>query len=179
MKKFCLLTLLCPLLSLAQTGPLTVGDSLPPGVIARIPIGGAQAAPDAITILDFWASWCGSCSKGIAKLDTLAGVFGNQLDVVLVNSHHTGDDRDKVEKYKSFYIGRYGRRVPFPILLADSIFLELFPHKYIPHYVWLQHGRVRAITSWREVNRENIEAVLRDPTFQLRNVAAESTGSAH
>lgn len=54
-----------------------------------------------------------------------------------------------------------GKSSVIPVITDDKVFNDLFPHIYIPHYVWLdQSGKVVAVTSGEQLTAENIDRFL-------------------
>jgi thiol-disulfide isomerase/thioredoxin len=110
-----------------------------------------------LVILDFWSTWCLSCISYFPKLDSIQKKFGDRIQIILVNSLSTGDDKHRVTKF-------FEKREINPDILVtveDSLIEQLFPHQSIPHYAWIStDGKVNAITSGAEVTAENIEAML-------------------
>jgi thiol-disulfide isomerase/thioredoxin len=55
-----------------------------------------------LIILDFWASWCGSCIKRFPKLEEIESAFPGKVKVLLVNSVGTGDRAESlISRFKS------------------------------------------------------------------------------
>lgn len=148
--------------------PLEIGDTIPE-YIWQLPLQVVNhpAGKDTITlkdyrdkkliILDFWATWCTSCIKAFPKLDTLQKDIGQkEMQIVLVNSKST---RDNSISTKQLF-----RNKPYlPDLLSvteDTVFKELFPHRSIPHYVWLRDGRLLATTKAEDLTCENIQKAM-------------------
>lgn len=161
MKPTCFgLALLCPWLALAQPRPLAVGDTLPLAqVAAAIDTVKYQQLATGSTIIDFWATWCTSCLKGIDKLMGLQKQFP-QLQVLLVNAVSTGDTGSKIERFMSRQQARWGRPCPFPLINDDTVLAKLFPHQLLPHYVWLHNGIVKGITASEALSKTNVQAFL-------------------
>lgn len=105
-----------------------------------------------LLILDFWATWCTPCVAMLPKMDSLQREFGAKIQVLPVT-------------YQSEQIVRafLKKRSPsvLPDVIEDKELSAIFPHQYIPHYVWIgPDGEQRAVTSATEVTRENILTVL-------------------
>jgi thiol-disulfide isomerase/thioredoxin len=84
-----------------------------------------------IIILDFWTTWCGSCIASMPKLAALQRKYHDKLQIFLV----TPEDSSKIERiYKRL---PYLRDVRLPIVLKDSVLSKLFPHRSVPHVVWI------------------------------------------
>jgi len=122
-----------------------------------------------LVILDFWGTWCGACTARFPKMDSLQKIYVDKLQILLVNSvHHTGDKEEKITTFFKKWDATKNRKPELPVVIEDSVALQFFPHKMIPHYVWITaEGRVAAITGPYEVTGENIQAMLRDENRKL------------
>jgi len=111
-----------------------------------------------LIILDFWATWCGSCIKSFPKLDSLHTVFKDDLQFLLVNSiKGTGDTKEKILTF----LAKQDRRIDIPSVVNDTLLKQVFPRMLLPHFVWIdRYGVVVAITASTEVNRDNIQKVI-------------------
>lgn len=175
-KAYCtfLLLFLFQASSFAQPKPLQPGDTLPANILAsvtaalnphptpRIPSPASRIPPTAsrLILLDFWATWCGSCLKKFPLLDSLQQQFGAQLKVILVNSRSTGDDADKIIAFFTKRKNSNGRPFQFPLLIADTVLKNYFPHTILPHYVWIHKNIFIAATGPAEITAANISAVI-------------------
>jgi thiol-disulfide isomerase/thioredoxin len=114
---------------------------------------------DKLILIDFWASWCGSCVKKFPLLDSVQRRFPDELKVVMVNCLGTGDSlaslADKV-RAKEGIVGECG----LDYVVEDVNFLKAFPHRVVPHYVWVVDGTVVGITSSELVTQENIALMV-------------------
>jgi thiol-disulfide isomerase/thioredoxin len=166
-----------PLLSLAQQNPLsskplnypalqpvTIGDNLPASAFnPKLKTPNTQ-----LLILDFFATWCGSCIHSLRKTDSLQQQFGSQLQLLLVSSTNTGDDEKKISAFFQKYRKANGRPYAFSTLINDTLLTKLFPHKTVPHYVWVnRQGKVVAITSSAELTAANIQKALKEGELNL------------
>lgn len=163
-----LLATLLPILSGAQSLPvkaLTIGDTVPDITITNVynyPASKIHLSDlkGKLIILDFWATWCGACLNAFPKMHALKKKFGDQLQILFVNSFDT-DDSIKVKRTFTRMVAETGKKVELPYILHDTLLSRYFPHRFIPHYVWLDSSkRVIAFTSKDEATAKNIQAFL-------------------
>lgn len=159
---FCLLAYLIALPCHGQKvtdkiNPLKIGDSVPDIVFSKMInyMDSTAKLSDfngKSVLLDFWATWCRPCISAFPKLEELQMEFQNDLKIILVSS-------DKESSLLNFYSQRNGLILPTAYYNSqlDSL-SELFPHREIPHYVWIDKKRkVYAITDASFVNVNNVK----------------------
>lgn len=171
--------MLCPLLSAGQQPnkaitPLTIGDTLPDIALSSIINYKSSRAclssfKGKLLILDFWATWCTSCLKHFSKMDSLQQQYAGQVQVLLVNAKNTGDNEKKIKIFFERRKAPNGRPYALASVIEDSLLTKLFPHKLLPHYVWLDSSRkVVAITDADALSAKNITAFLNGGIPALR-----------
>ncbi len=173
---FLIFIFLFPLFSNSQPiKPLAVGDTVPPFALSNSIVGfnndsaTLSAVSGKLLILDFWSTWCTSCLQGFPKLEALQQQFKDDLQVILVNSKNTGDNAKKISSFFAKRKNSNDRPYSFPGIIEDTILTQLFAHKMIPHYVWIdQHRVVKAITGAEEITGENIKAISSGSSVVLR-----------
>lgn len=146
--------------------PLKIGQKLPANVVMGDPVFNADVKQITTrdfrrraVIIDIWATWCGSCIAQFPKMDSLQRVYGNHLDIYLMNNLY----RDSEEMIESF-LERYKEHYPaftLPLIVGNLNTRALFPGTTLPHYVWIDaNGRIKAITGSDDVTGENIERLI-------------------
>lgn len=150
---------------------LSIGDRVPDFQFNLLnyssPVTNLSSFKGKLIILDFWASWCYSCLHATPKLNKLQNKFSDKLQLIFVNSAETsGDNREKVVQT----VKKFSSDGPWSILVSydDSIAVKLFPHMYLPHYVWITpNGIVKAITDAHELTEQNIKTILENENIEL------------
>jgi thiol-disulfide isomerase/thioredoxin len=60
------------------------------------PIAEGQKAPgfsgSHVTLIDFWATWCGTCRESLPDVKRLHAIYGDQMEVVSVNEDDNQED---------------------------------------------------------------------------------------
>lgn len=152
-----------------QATGLSVGQALPDSLLnaelnllgagsgTAFKLAGFKGKP---FILDFWASWCGSCIKSLPHADSLLKANAQALAIVLVNS--SARDRDSVKLARfvgSFLKDHPGFSVPF--VAQHELFSRYFKITRLPCYVWVgSDGRIKAISGYGTLNGQNISRFL-------------------
>jgi len=114
-----------------------------------------------LVILDFWASWCGPCVKSFPKLDSIQAAFGDQIQIILVNSKRSNDSDEKVKSVYEGWKSKTGKVITLPSVLQDTVATLLFKHQLLPHYVWISaEGKYLAATTADDIIKATIKAVL-------------------
>jgi len=108
-----------------------------------------------LLIIDFWATFCIPCIKGMPEQERLAGLFAQEMNIVsvtaeggkLVSAFYTSD-RNPIGK-------------AFTSIVEDKELNALFLHNKIPHLVWIdKDGIVRNVTEGDALTEQNIKATL-------------------
>lgn len=173
MKKtiYCLLAFLCPVFNLlGKPSPIVkaakIGDTLTDVRLRNVVNYKSENImlsdfKGRYILVDFFATTCGSCVMALPRLDSLQREYGDGIQIVVV----TSDPKEKIELFLKKY--RFKKSISLPFVTSDSILCKIFPHRMIPHEVWLDGNfRVNSITHGWEITRENIHKMLSDPFFR-------------
>ncbi len=156
--------------SLDNIQPLQIGDTIPEA-LWQLPLQVVNHPDgrDTITlndyrdkkliILDFWATWCKSCIEGFPKLAAFQKKYENDLGVLLVNAKQTGDDSSRIDQLFSRYSNLHDYSLGLPYLSLDTVFQTLFPHRVLPHMVWLSGDGIYLVATYSSaLTSANIES---------------------
>ncbi|PZR03670.1 MAG: hypothetical protein DI539_26070 [Flavobacterium psychrophilum] len=146
----------------ANIRPLTIGDTIPADLeisnVYNYPVSKIRLSElkGKLVILDFWATWCAACIKGFSKAEELQKQYPKDLVILLINTYE-GDNEAAVNSFIEKRSTKKGERLSLPYSLQQASLQESFPHRLIPHYVWInRNGVVNAITDGTELTKENI-----------------------
>jgi thiol-disulfide isomerase/thioredoxin len=113
-----------------------------------------------LLILDFMNTYCGSCIEALPELQSLQQRFGDKIQIMVVID-------EKATRVNAFLKNNaIAQSISLPVVYEDVSLKKLFPHKYVPHEVWIYHGVVMAITGAQYVTAENINTILEDKPVQ-------------
>lgn len=140
--------------------PLTVGDTVPdieltnlinyPSKTARL-----SDFKGKLVIIDFFATWCGPCIAALPKLQALQQKNNDAMEIVVISYEPATVIKSFLSKNKT------GASIHLPFVAADTVFRKYFPHKMVPHEVWIDGDRkVKAITSAAYLTQENVIAAI-------------------
>lgn len=111
-----------------------------------------------LLILDFWATWCGSCIKEFPHVEALAGKYKGRVQFLLVNSKPiTRDDRAKI----GYFFSYHAKPKNVGLVAEDTTLCQFFTLAALPRYIWLSGDRtVLAMTDQTAVTESNIRRML-------------------
>jgi len=148
--------------------PLEIGDEIPeelweaPFQVMNHPEGKETITLNEyrgkLLILDFWASWCAPCVRSLRALDSIQTSFKDELAVLPI----TQESLEVVEANSNI------KALGLPSIVNASILKSYFPHRIIPHLVWVgEDGIVKAITDHKTATRNNIEQFITGETLNF------------
>lgn len=156
-----------------QITPIKIGESVPPEIwnmplkVVNHPLGKQEVKLEdykgKLIILDFWATWCSSCIANFSKLEEIGNKYSKELQILLV-----GYEKETI--IKGFFNNRNKTEQPGALfsIVNDTLFSKLFPHSFIPHYVWIDpSGRIVAYTSASNITPFNIEKMLKNNRIEV------------
>jgi len=155
-----LLVAVCDVFGQQKSQEIKIGEKLPEIVLKRIlnstnsTVRLEDLYRDKGLIIDFWATWCVPCIREMQFLDSLKSKNPGKFNVLMV----TREDRKTVEQF----LGKGKKDSTYHSLMItyqDTVLNSFFPHRTIPHNVWIApNGNVQAITGSEEITTENILA---------------------
>lgn len=160
------MVILLPLLAVKaqQVKPLSIGAKLPIQSLTNVlnaPRSTIQLSHDKTIILDFFATWCGSCINTLKHLDSLQQQLPDSLQVIVVCSQPTATITQFLKTSKAL------KSISLSFVTADTLLHQWFPHKLLPHEVWVLNGTVKAITLPGLVSVANIRLLASGKPFKL------------
>ncbi|ASU36637.1 TIGR03435 family protein [Mucilaginibacter xinganensis] len=112
-----------------------------------------------VVLLDFWATWCGSCIEAMPHLKQLQQKFPGKLQIITIT--------DETPKRTAQFLAVKPSNLWFAIDTGRDI-ASLFPHQLIPHSVLIgADGKLIANTSPELVTEKVIDSVLNNKEIHL------------
>jgi thiol-disulfide isomerase/thioredoxin len=134
--------------------PMTEGDAAPAIALPRIEAGGALGAPVSlpagrVTVVEFWATWCGPCLASLPRLDAMARQHAADVTFLAVNL-------DDAVKARALF-DRAGYQLT--LLRGDDATADRYGVTAIPHAVVI--GRGGAVVGVAREGPADVEALVR------------------
>jgi thiol-disulfide isomerase/thioredoxin len=105
-----------------------------------------------IVLIEFWATWCGSCLVAMPHLKALQAKYPKTLQVIAVT--------DETEKRVGLYIKAKPANFWFAVDTGRKI-ADLFPHQLIPHAVLIDsEGKFIAATDPEAITEKVMDSLL-------------------
>lgn len=147
----------------SEMGPLAPGDEIP-RFRASLTDGGVLdngALEGEVTLLNFWATWCGVCEQQMPNIASLHDRFGERgVRVIGVNQDRSPDQPELVEEYAA------QRDLRFEFALDTGRMGQAFRVSLIPHVAIVdRNGRLRYVHQGRvgeDTLAEELETLLNE-----------------
>lgn len=142
---------------------LKIGDQVPDILIDKIINNDKRSIrtsdyKEKLLVLDFWDTTCATCIESMPKVDSLQDVFGDRVKLLSV----TYQSEDMITKF--FKTNRFLNERSTPVhrtsVVEDRILRSYFHYETNPHVVWINKGKVVAITGGEYITAENIQTLL-------------------
>lgn len=147
---------------------LKIGDQVPDILIDKIINNDKRSIrtsdyKDKLLVLDFWDIYCTTCIASMPKLDSLQKVFGDHVKILSV----TYQPEEMISKFfkTNRFLTEHNPPVNRPSVVDDRILRSYFQYETNPHVVWINKGKVVAITGGEYITANNIQTLLDDKTI--------------
>ncbi len=113
-----------------------------------------------ILVINFWATWCPSCTREMSLLNRLQKTFADR-DVIFVGI--AVDDADEVRKFVR------EKKIAFPILLGETRAMDLMVRlgnrfNALPYTVVADHGGSIILRKFGELSEQDLRPLLEKVT---------------
>lgn len=116
-----------------------------------------------LIILDFWATWCGSCISAFPKIVQLSDELSNRI-AIIANSEEA---KDKVINFLNG--STISRLSTIPFTLSKE-FNQYFPHRFLPHYIWIKDNVYIGSTASESITKANVIKILSSENSFLNSI---------
>lgn len=147
---------------------IEIGEKIPDIMLSNL-INSKQASINTqdfrgkMLILDFWATWCTPCVSLMPKMDSIQKQLSNEVQILPVTYQSKADVQRLLNRSPKF------KSISLPFVYADETLNKYFPHKVLPHYVWIDtSGKVTAITGHNEITADTIKMMLQKGKTTLK-----------
>ncbi|MNK17255.1 thiol-disulfide oxidoreductase [compost metagenome] len=157
---------------LSQIKALNIGDKIPQSLwdtpldVINNPNGQktiklSEYRNKKLIILDFWASWCGSCIENMEHVRSLEAKYKVNTVFLKVNSFSSKDSHERIVKVFDKFKSRTNVDLStMEYIFRDSVLEKYFPHVSIPHIVWIYDGKYIGSTYAQGLTSDAIDQVL-------------------
>lgn len=114
-----------------------------------------------LIVLDFMTSTCTNCLASIPKIKKLQESYSGHLKIIPVAYESEQIMTEALKRSGNF------DNLSLDFVVNDTVFNRLFPHRTVPHLVWLYKGKVAAVTYGEYLNQKVIEELLGNKTIDL------------
>lgn len=157
---------------ISEVVPLKIGDEIPSALSKLTLVNEISASKNKaftlkslskrLIILDFWGQYCAPCIQALPEYDKINSL-NTTVQIIGVSDFKDGQALKATLKKLKVNL------VHTPTLLSSKLLNEYFPHKLIPHAVWILDNKVYAITAGEYIKPENIDKILTQKTQILTN----------
>ncbi|PWS26162.1 hypothetical protein DHW03_15310 [Pedobacter yonginense] len=118
-----------------------------------------KAHQNKLVILDFWATWCTVCRKKLPMLDSMQRAYPDELAVIPINSVKSEDRLDQIANVLN---GKFKPFIAYNLatIIKDESLTKMFPYAQLSHDIWIQDGRILAITGSDFLEAKAIEKII-------------------
>jgi thiol-disulfide isomerase/thioredoxin len=118
-------------------------------------------------IFDFWSIYCSSCMKAFSSLDSLQLMYGDRVQIILVNFENKDSTRNIFSRFKGVHRPRY-----VPMISANSFFRQNFRRNEFPYGLWLsENGTIKYFTEAYNSTKRNIEAFVQNKRLGVDTIS--------
>ena len=142
--------------------PLSIGDTVPDLVLHNVinykdSVIRLSDFKEKLVILDFFATWCTGCIASFPDMEKLQQENQDKLAIFIV-SKPNDDSLPSLQRFLKKPLAATGKPLALPILAKDTTIGKYFPHRIIPHTIWLRHRKVIAITNSKAINGQSVKS---------------------
>src|SRR5690606_1945490 len=120
-----------------------------------------------LIILDFWATWCGSCIDGMRQYLKDAERYDEYATILYTTTEGS-------EKINKFITGQTDEISNISSIVDAEVLKRYFPHRYLPHLVWLtSDGIIVDFTQKNALNLDNLKLAYSGRSLSVEKIDVE------
>lgn len=147
--------------SIDRSRELAIGSELPKLPImdvlnyksGKVDLNGIK---DRVVILDFWDTSCVSCIELMPDVKKVQEQMGDKVNIFTV----TAQSKQTIQKFFKNNDFLKEKNVFLPSIVADTLLHSYFPHRGVPHSVFIYKGKIKAVTHADYIKPEFINQLI-------------------
>lgn len=114
-------------------------------------------------VIDFWATWCAACIKGMSSADSVITRFKHKVQLLPVTYENQKTVQQFVQKNKLL------NKLNLNYVVDDSLLMGgYFKFSVLPHDVWIDtNGVIKAITYPDEISYDNMLSFVNNDDLSI------------
>lgn len=123
-----------------------------------------------LVIFDFWTTSCSSCINSFPEMENLQKLYGDKIQVILVN---VNENEEQIKSRLAYRRNPISQLSTIPSIVSNLALKQLFPKRYAGNYIWIDSDGNFILSSSQHIN--NHGAKIND-AFAGKKITFVETG---